>query len=174
MFNEKPERPDKDLILTYRRKSDGGKFNGSEDERISTFLWWVEEYKPEYIDIECDVSDSDFELFAKSSTVIESYHNFWETPDYRYLKELVENSRGDYFKVATVGKNKEDVEVITRLLCNHEDVIAFLMGERFAFTRIMSALLGSPFIYCYVGKRKAPGQLELGSVRKILELLGIK
>ena len=174
LFDEKPVRPEREIILTFRRKSDGGKFDGSEYDRISNFIRWVEDYEPEYVDLECDVPDNDFELFVKSSVVIESYHNFKETPDYRYLKELVENSRGEYFKVATRGKSKADVETITKLLCNYDGVIAFLMGEKFAFTRILSAILGSPFIYCFVGERKAPGQIELNSARKILELLEIR
>ncbi len=159
-------------IVTCRRKIDGGGYSGSEEERIATLLKWVEIVKPEYVDLECDVADDVFQLF-NGVKVVESYHNFWETPDYAYLKELVENSRGDVFKIATMGRSRKDVEKITRLLCNSENVVAFLMGEKFWFTRIMAALLGSPFVYCFVGRSKAPGQIELGKARKILSLFGV-
>ncbi|MEM2324515.1 MAG: hypothetical protein QXK70_01430 [Archaeoglobaceae archaeon] len=39
---------------------------------------------------------------------------------------------------------------------------------------MVSAFLGSPFIYCYVGKKKAPGQIELGEAIEILRILGVK
>lgn len=71
-----------------------------------------------------------------------------------------------------MGKSKRDVETIVRILTNYDDVVAFLMGERFSFTRVLAAYLGSPFIYCYVGSPKAPGQISLDDAREIISRLG--
>ena len=168
LFKSEVEIPkDKEVIITYRRKRDGGEFDGDDNERINI----MKKYSADYVDLECDLSDKFFDFNCK---IIESYHNFTETPDYDCLRKLVENMRGDYFKIATIGKSKNDVEKIVRILCRYENVIAFLMGQNFTYTRILAAFLGSPFIYCYVGVSKAPGQIRLDDAIKILKTLGVR
>lgn len=165
-----PSVPDGHYIVTCRRKSDGGLYEGSEEERIKNIRLFAEKVRAEFVDLECDLPDEYFDF----GRVIESYHNFKETPGYGYLKDLVESKRGEYFKIATLGRSMEDWRKIARLLLEFENVIAFLMGEDFRFTRILSAFLGSPLIYCYVGSKKAPGQIELNEALRILRLLGVK
>jgi len=156
----------KPKIVTIRRTKEGGKYEGSEEERCEL----IKKYSKfaDYVDIENDVGDEFFDVNCK---IIESYHNFRETPSYDELKDIVEAKRGDIFKIATLGRTKSDVLTITRILTEYEDVVAFLMGEQFRFTRVMSVFLGSPFIYCYIGKSVAPGQLEAQKARKIIEIL---
>ncbi len=165
----KEKLPTAEYIVTFRRKVDGGKYEGDDERRIKI----LKDYEDvaTYVDLECDLSDSTFEIF--NCKIIESYHNFKETPSYEFLKELVSNRRGDYFKIATLGKTKSDVRKIVRLLLEFDDVIAFLMGKEFTFTRVLAVMLGSPFIYCYVGESKAPGQIEVGEARKVFEILGL-
>ncbi|TDA26968.1 MAG: 3-dehydroquinate dehydratase [Archaeoglobi archaeon] len=158
-------------IVTCRRKADGGAYEGSEETRIEKIKIFAEKVNAEFVDIEFDVPD-DFLDFKCG--IIESYHNFKETPSFEFLRDLVESKRGDYYKIATMGKTMDDWKKIVRLLLEFEDIIAFLMGEEFRFTRIASALLGSPFIYCYVGLKKAPGQIELNEALKILKSLGVR
>ncbi|MCS7118654.1 MAG: type I 3-dehydroquinate dehydratase [Archaeoglobaceae archaeon] len=159
-------------IVTYRRKADGGLYVGNEEERIAKLRDNAKRVKAEFVDIEFDVEDSILDLF--DCDVIESYHNFKETPNYEFLKNLVENKRGDHFKVATMGRSIEDWKRIAKLLIEFDGTIAFLIGEKFKFTRIAAAMLGSPFIYCYVGSKKAPGQFELEEALKILKKLGVR
>ena len=157
----------KPIIVTIRRVQEGGKFSGDEDRRLRTLARYSA--YADYVDVENDVADEYLKLMK--CKVIESYHNFKETPSYEYLKDLVEARRGDVFKIATMGKDKRDVLTITKLLCEYDNLVAFLMGEKFAYTRIMALFLGSPFIYCTVSKSVAPGQLEANKVRKILDVL---
>lgn len=159
-------------IVTCRRKSEGGRFEGNEEERIEKLRSFANEARAEFVDLEFDLQDALFKEF--DCGIIESYHNFSETPNYEFLKDLVEGRRGDYFKIATLGKSSEDWRKIAKLLMEFDNLIAFLMGEKFKFTRIASALLGSPLIYCYVGEKKAPGQLELGEAISVLRVLGVK
>lgn len=159
-------------IVTFRRKVDGGRYEGSEEKRIEELRKFVEKVSAEFVDLESDLSDEVFESF--DCKIIESYHNFKETPSFGFLKDLVESKRGEYFKIATIGKSKEDWKKIAKLLLEYENLIAFLMGEEFKFTRIASLFLGSPMVYCYVGRKKAPGQFELGEMIKILEILGLR
>ncbi|MDK2876097.1 MAG: 3-dehydroquinate dehydratase [Archaeoglobaceae archaeon] len=164
--------PEGKYIITCRRNSEGGLFRGREEDRIRKIKFFAEKTKAEFVDLEHDLPNDIFEDL--DCRIIESYHNFAETPDYVFLKELIENKRGDYFKIATLGKSMDDWRRIAKILLEFDDVVAFLMGEKFRFTRIASALLGSPLIYCYVRSKKAPGQLELREAVEILKLLGVK
>jgi len=157
----------KPVIVTVRREREGGMFKGDEIRRLDAIARYSSYAK--YVDLECDVPDEYFELMKCG--VIESYHNLKETPCYEFLKDLVESRRGDIFKIATMGRDKTDVLKIVRLLCEYDNLIAFLMGDEFAYTRILSLFLGSPFIYCSLDKSIAPGQLEVNKVRKILGIL---
>ena len=157
----------KPIIVTIRREQDGGKFRGDEDRRLKTLARYSA--YADYVDVENDVPDEYLKMMK--CKVIESYHNFKETPSYEYLRDLVEARRGDIFKIATMGRDKNDVLKIVRLLCEYDNLVAFLMGKQFAWTRIMALFLGSPFIYCTVSKSVAPGQLEASKVRKILDMI---
>jgi len=174
LFRKLPEpksvKIEKISIVTIRKPEDGGKFIGREEERVNL----LENYSKfcDYVDLEHYLADEVFEKM--SCKVIESYHNFNETPDYDFLKGIVENRRGDVVKIATFGRSKKDVEKIVKLLCDYENVVAFLMGEEFSFTRIFSLFLGSPFIYCGVGEGVAPGQYDVFKAVKILKELGYR
>jgi len=159
-------------IVTFRRRIDGGKYEGGEEERIWKLRSFAEKVSAEFVDLENDLNDEVFKAF--NCKVIESYHNFKETPSFDFLKNLVESKRGDYFKIATMGKSNEDWRKIAKLLLEYENLIAFLMGEEFKFTRLASLLLGSPMVYCYVGSKKAPGQFELNEMIRMLEILGLR
>jgi 3-dehydroquinate dehydratase-1 len=170
LFNSFPEpekvRLQKPVIVTIRRTKEGGKYKGSEEERLEL----IKKYSgfADYVDVENDAGD---EFFDVKCRIIESYHNFKETPSYEVLRDMIEAKRGDIFKIATFGREKSDVLTITKILTEYEDVVAFLMGERFGYTRIMSVFLGSPFIYCCLDKAVAPGQIEAQKARKIIEML---
>ena len=158
---------EKPIIVTIRRVEDGGKYDGDERERIDMLLRYSR--YASYVDLECDLEDEPFKSIRCSK--IESYHNFKETPSYEFLKDLVEGRRGEIFKIATLGRERGDFLKIAKILCEYDDVVAFLMGEDFAWTRILACFLGSPFVYCSIGKSIAPGQLDAFKVRKILGLM---
>ncbi len=158
----------KPKILTIRRPEDGGKFEGSEEERLELFR----RYSPlfDFADLEVYAKDEFFDIPCR---IIESYHNFKLTPEFEELRDMVEGRRGEIFKIAVMGREKRDVSTIVKLLCEYENVVAFLMGERFSFTRVLAVALGSPFIYCSAGKAVAPGQLSVEEAREALRLLKV-
>ncbi len=157
----------KPIIVTIRRECDGGAYSGDEERRLENLVRYSK--VSDYVDVECDVSDDWFKRMRCS--VIESYHNFKETPDYEYLRDLVEAKRGEIFKIATMGRGREDVLKIMRILAEYENVVAFLMGKDYSWTRLMAVFMGSPFIYCTVSKAVAPGQLEATRVKRIMEYI---
>ena len=159
----------KEIILTVRKPADGGKFQGGEEERYNIYREYAEVCH--YADIETGSDDSFFQLPV---AIIESYHNFKETPQYQFLADLIESSKGDVFKIAVMGKEKKDFVTIARILSEFDNVVAFLMGENFSYTRIVAAMMGAPFIYCHAGSSVAPGQIHVEAADQILRLLGVR
>lgn len=159
-------KTEKQSIVTIRLKEDGGRYGGNEEERME-LLRKYSKYA-DYVDLESRLDDDVFLKFEKVK-IIESYHNFTETPSYRDLVDLVEGRRGDIVKIATMGGGKEDVLKIVRLLTEYEDVVAFLMGRKYAYTRILAFILGSPFIYCSLTTPVAPGQYDVYTAKRILK-----
>ncbi|MCX8172147.1 MAG: type I 3-dehydroquinate dehydratase [Archaeoglobaceae archaeon] len=164
--------PQGKYIITCRREKEGGLYRGDEERRMEKIKYFVEKTDARFVDLEFDLPDNYFTEF--NCEIIESYHNFVETPECSFMKDLLESRRGDYLKIATLGRTFEDWKKIVKILLEYDNVIAFLMGEKFKFTRIFSAFLGSPLIYCYVGTKKAPGQLELGEALEVLRFLGVR
>lgn len=174
LFPSLPEyervRTEKQSIVTIRLKEDGGRYDGSDEERLE-LLRKYSKYA-DYVDIETRLDDDVFLRFEKVR-IIESYHNFSETPPYEELKDIVEGKRGDILKIATMGSGKEDVLKIVKLLTEYDGVVAFLMGRRYAYTRVLSFILGAPFIYCSLSTPVAPGQYDVYTARKILKSMGV-
>ena len=158
----------KGVIATFRRVAEGGKYRGSDSERIRRLKEFAEGCRAEFVDLENDLPDQAFDFNCQ---IIESYHNFTETPEYSELKGIVESARGDIVKIATMGRSKRDVLKIVRLLTEYDNVVSFLMGKNYSFTRLFSAFLGSPLVYCYVGEPKAPGQIHLDDAYRIVNVL---
>lgn len=159
----------KERILTVRKPEGGGKFSGREEERLEIYERYVDVC--EYADVETESADPFFDLPA---TIIESYHNFRETPPYQFLADLIESSRGEIFKIAVMGNEKKDFATIVRILSEYDGVVAFLMGSNFSYSRIVAAVMGSPFIYCHAGAAVAPGQIHVEVADRILRLLGVR
>jgi 3-dehydroquinate dehydratase type I len=70
------------LILTCRKKTDGGKFSGSEAERIEIIKECLK-LNADYVDIELSSGEEILSEIIKGknkSKVIVSYHNFNEVP----------------------------------------------------------------------------------------------
>ncbi len=174
LFSKLPEVEEvrsvcKPKIITVRRVVDGGKYDRSEEERLKIFKKYSKSF--DYADVEVYAEDEFFDLPFK---FIESYHNFKETPNYAELKDMVEGRRGEIFKIAVMGRDKKDVKTIVKLLCEYDNLVAFLMGEKFSYTRIMAVALGSPFVYCSESKAVAPGQLTVEEARTALKLLRVE
>jgi 3-dehydroquinate dehydratase-1 len=178
LFNNLPslefiKNMNKEVIITVRKPSDGGKFHGGEEERYMIYEKYARACH--YADVETRSNDSFFELLSELPvTIIESYHNFKETPSYRFLANLIESSKGDIFKIAVMGRRKKDFATVVRILSEFENIVAFLMGREFSYSRIVAAVMGSPFIYCHAGTSVAPGQIHVEDADKILRILGIR
>ena len=171
------------IIWTLRKKSHGGEFDGTEEERLSLLSTLFLGFSPDFIDLEGDIPKPIFQkfcgLFPDTEWII-SWHDLKETP--KNLDEIYNKISllpASYYKIATYAQTSTDalrmlnftqkMNQSKRILCG------LCMGERGQLTRILSPIVGSPFTFASLenGKEVAPGQLsaeELISVYRFKEM----
>jgi 3-dehydroquinate dehydratase-1 len=107
-----------------------------------------------------------------------SFHDFEGTPNDRALKGIMKSLSQAFVKLAKVVCFSEKPEDGLRLLSLIPygrrlgmEVVAFGMGEKLSWTRIVSLILGAPFTYVSASKDAgtAPGQLDILSAKSLYE-----
>jgi len=164
-------------VCTLRPVSEGGKFSGSEKNRIS-IIKLIAEYNPFLLDIELNTLSKNKNLrrYLKSTgtDTLVSWHNFKQTPDISVLKKkLLEMKKfSNNIKIVTMAKSINDGSRILSLYNNSKNVklIAFSMGNFGKMSRLLCLLLGSPYTYVSLGKPIAPGQFSLDEVKSIFTI----
>jgi 3-dehydroquinate dehydratase-1 len=164
-------------VSTLRPIREGGKFSGSEKNRIS-IIKLIAEYEPFLLDIEYDTlrKNKNLQRYLKSTgtRTLVSWHNFKQTPDISILKKkLLEMKKfSNDIKIVTMAKSINDGSRILSLYNNSKNVklIAFSMGNFGKMSRLLCLLLGSPYTYVSLGKPIAPGQFSLDEVKSIFTI----
>ncbi|MEM6688266.1 MAG: shikimate dehydrogenase [Planctomycetota bacterium] len=156
------------VLITARRREDGGRWNRPEDERL-TLLRSAIAAGVDFVDIEGDVA-SQIPRYGQTKRVI-SYHDFDETPeDLEAIHDALASEDADIVKLATLATSFEDNCRMMRLVRDAKiPTIGICMGEMGTCTRILASRLGSPFTYAAFGKDKkvAPGMLHWKDMRDL-------
>jgi 3-dehydroquinate dehydratase-1 len=165
-------------IATNRVQSDGGKWQGSEEERIALL-----------IDIMPFVDAVDIELSADSGlrrkvieaakargvTVIVSAHDFNGTPSAQEMKNILHSAHeagADIAKLAVMARTKQDVLNILQATYDMEKpVCTIAMGQIGKHSRIVAPCYGSCLTYGAIARAVAPGQIKIHELRSALEIL---
>lgn len=162
-------------VCTLRPKSEGGKFSGTEKERIA-ILKLIAEYNPFLLDVEFNSLKKNKSLvnyLKKTKTpVLVSWHDFKKTPPVLILNKMLSQMAkfSKNVKIVTNAKFVEDPAHVLSLYARVSTInlIAFSMGEYGRISRILCLYLGSPFTYVSLGKPIAPGQFSLTEVKSIV------
>jgi 3-dehydroquinate dehydratase/shikimate dehydrogenase len=163
------------VMLTVRRKDQGGFFLGSEEERLK-LLEALCDLEPAYIDLEYDVRvdyrKKLFETYPKIS-FLSSFHDFSETPsDLEEVYQKVKTPYAHIFKIAVRARSSLDALKMLHFVRSHSDkqkVIGIAMGEEGKPTRILAPIAGSFLTYAAIATEgsSAPGQLYLQQLQQI-------
>ena len=161
-------------VSTLRPTREGGKFSGSEKNRIS-IIKLIAEYDPFLLDIEYNTlrKNRNLQRYLKNTdtSLLVSWHNFKQTPTVPVLKKkLLEMKKfSSNIKIVTMARSVNDGSRILSLYNNNKNVklIAFSMGNFGKMSRLLCLLLGSPYTYVSLGKPIAPGQFSLDEVKSI-------
>ena len=166
-------------VFTLRSKSEGGKFAGSEQERIA-WLRRMAEQRPMLVDVELETlrqNDDLADYFDNQKTpILVSWHDYNATPDNDDLDDTLSEMRvySNFVKVVTSAKNSADA---IRLLSLYEstvglNAIIFAMGEAGIISRVLCTVVGNaPFTYASLDSALALGQLTIGDMRKLYNMM---
>ena len=168
----------KRCVCTLRPTTEGGKFSGSEKERIS-ILKLISEFEPYIMDVEYNTLKKNKELsrYLKSTKtkILVSWHDFTKTPNEQILKSMLKKMSkfSNNIKIVTTARTIDDTIRILSLYKFHTrnvSLISFAMGDYGRMSRILCTKLGSPYTYVSLGKPVAPGQFSLKEMKSILSL----
>jgi 3-dehydroquinate dehydratase/shikimate dehydrogenase len=154
-------------VATLRRPNDGGRFPGTEQERMMILRQAIVSGAFEWVDLETDIAGT-IPRFGSVKRIV-SYHNTAETPatlDDIYANMLKQDA--DVYKIAVAANTPEDVARIVQLQKNApKPTVAFCMGDIGMPTRFLSLKFGAPWIYAAFNKERgiAPGLPSLDDFR---------
>ena len=158
------------VVLTLRAAYEGGKWTGSDDQRLEILQTVLPDVSA--IDVELK-SGLGPKLRGRGPQIIVSYHNFSDTPELGMLQKKAAEAleQGDVAKISTMVNSAEDVRVLEQLLSlNHLLPLCVIgMGELGVRTRTDFPRRGSCLTYGYFEASAAPGQLAAAT---LMERLG--
>ncbi len=164
----------KPTIATCRPEWQGGKFMGSERERIG-MLDFAAVFGATYVDIELGVAPSVLKEFIrrkKETSVIVSHH-FLEGPpsDVTRIYRDLHSTGADVIKMAYIASDGHEIhhaiDFLTRARSDNRKAVAIAMGEFGEPSRILYKKFGGWGTYASTedGKSAASGQLPVSRLR---------
>jgi 3-dehydroquinate dehydratase-1 len=164
-------------VFTLRSKDQGGKFAGSEQQRVQ-WLHRLAEQKPMLLDVELDTLQENDELAdfleRQKTPMLVSWHDFQKTPPNDKIADILSEMMvySNYVKVVTTAKSVDDSLRLLELYDTATGLhpIFFAMGEAGVVSRVMCTVIGNaPFTYASLEKAVAPGQLTVKQMRKLYD-----
>lgn len=160
-------------LLTLRHPDQGGRFEGSESERIDINRQALQA-GADVIDLEWG-TEAATQLLSQGAPMILSYHDFHGMPDEAELSALTEKMQSGSPLAVKVVPTASTLDDAVRMLSWVAEAgsgsairrIGFAMGSLGACSRIMTTAFGGPVTYTSFGDPVAPGQIALE------ELLGL-
>jgi 3-dehydroquinate dehydratase-1 len=176
------------VIVTNRKKEEGGSFIGTEEERIALLSGILETAEVDAVDIEFFSSDGvKTKIIEKAKSlhvpVIFSFHDFNGMPHRSELVDLVERmykDGGSLAKIAVTPKTFGDALVLLELtheLSHEGKLLATIgMGPVGRHLRVIAPLYGSVLTYGFIegDEEVAPGQFSVKELKGMLDKLGVK
>jgi len=174
-------RINKPVIVTCMPKWEGGRFGGTEGERIGILEKSLKFADFVTIELKTDPGLRDELIITarnRNVKVIIAHHDFENTPSSDEIMEVLEaeeDAGGDIAKVAYMPRSKKDVLSVLVAQVNARlniPVIALSMGEMGRVTRVAGPMLGGFLMYAAASERKktAAGQYtikDMNMLRKI-------
>lgn len=175
------------LLVTFRTADEGGEQEVSAEVYRKLNLCAAACEAVDLVDVEIckgDMSEEELaaligEIQMNGKVVVASNHHFTETPSdeemYGVFKRM-ENAGADIWKVAVMPECPEDVLrllAVTRKISagTKHPVITMSMGKLGVISRMAGEVFGSAVTFASVSEASAPGQVEIGKLRQVLQLL---
>ena len=174
----------KPVLVTNRPTWEGGRFAGSEEERLDLLLQAVRQ-GARYADIELQTSPEMrnrllADIHAAGAEVVVSHHDFRKTPHEEQLTSILHRMRAsgaDIGKIVTTAATPDDVLRVLDLqrlaIAAGFRLSAFCMGAAGTISRLATLYLGGWMTYVALApdQATAPGQLTAHDMHTLTSLL---
>lgn len=168
------------IMLTLRKKSQGGFYLDSEEKR-EHLIEMLFSLNPDFFDLEYDMDPSFIKKISSNYPevkIICSYHNFEKTPlDLSAILSRMELPFFYAYKLATLALSSLDAFKMMQFVKNQvsigKKIIGICMGEKGQITRILGKVYGNLINYASIDNNSstAPGQL---SIEELLNIYNYK
>lgn len=161
------DRPTPTLV-TCRRQNDGGRWQFSEEQRLTLLRSAIAE-GVEYVDLEEDVAGQ-IPRSGETQRIV-SHHDFQETP--ARLEDIYAEMCDldpDIVKLVTMASSPSDMIRMLKLVESSQvPMVGFCMGELGLASRILCGKYGAPFTYAAASRdcELAPGQLAFETMQTV-------
>ena len=168
-------------IACNRSVSEGGLWKESEEERIEELLEALE-LGASIVDIEIGTTKlaQALPLIKERAQCLLSFHDFQGTPPLDDLKDIVQQQLklgADICKVVTTANNPDDNLTVLQLIAQfpQKRLVSVAMGNLGLTSRVLCPLAGGDFTYASIDrdKKSAPGQMSVGELVKIYQMVGV-
>jgi 3-dehydroquinate dehydratase/shikimate dehydrogenase len=167
-FKELLTNRPKPVILSCRREQDGGRWTGSEEERL-TLLRQCIINKADYVEIEVDVADQ-IRKFPPAKRVI-SYTNMKETPsDIAEIYKEAATKSPDVIKLMTLARTPEEAWPLLQILSKPAvPTIVVGVGKPGVLLDVLGRKIGAPWVYAALekGMEAYPGQPTARDLKEV-------
>lgn len=175
------------VIVTNRRKEEGGSFVGTEAQRIEMLNDILETGMVNAVDIEFYSPEASKRVIVEKAKslhipVIFSFHDFYGMPSRSDILNIIAGmyeEGGSIAKIAVTPKTLSDALLLLNL--THELtaegklVVTIGMGAIGRHLRVIAPLYGSVLTYGFIeGEGVAPGQFSVKALRRMLKELVLK
>ena len=155
-------------IVTCRRKSDGGRWDRSEEARLQLLRLAIAE-GADYIDLEDDVAGS-VRRYGTTKRIV-SHHDMLRTPpDLAHLHARMVTLDADVVKIATMANHPTDnLRMLELVHATLVPTVGICMGDIGVPTRILAGRAGAPFVFATFNDERAlaPGQIGWRPMRDL-------
>jgi 3-dehydroquinate dehydratase-1 len=174
------------VIITNRSRTEGGKWDGKEAERIGLVNDLVSlKDGPDAVDVELSADRVERNNAVKTAkihgkTVIISAHDFSRSPSFQEMTATLEEAflaGANIAKLAVMPHSMRDILNLLEVTLDARNagraVCTIAMGKLGKHTRVIAPFYGSVLTYASVESTvsAAPGQLPVNELKKVMELL---
>ncbi|MGB2728570.1 MAG: type I 3-dehydroquinate dehydratase [Halobacteriota archaeon] len=170
------------IIVTNRKKEEGGAFVGTEEERIGMLNGILETAEVNAVDVEFfSPAERKSEIIEKAKSrhipVIFSFHDFQGMPSREDILRIIASmyeEGGSIAKIAVTPKTLSDtlllLDITHKVSSEGKLLVTIGMGPVGRHLRVIAPLYGSALTYGFIeGEEEvAPGQLSVKELRSIM------
>jgi 3-dehydroquinate dehydratase/shikimate dehydrogenase len=165
----------KPVIMSCRRPRDGGRWDGSEDERLAILRQCIVS-KADYVEIELDAADQ-IRPFPLAKRVI-AYTNCHETPaNIAEIYAQAQSKHPDVIKLTTLARTPEEAWPLVQILAQATvPTVVVGLAELGVMLSVLGAKLGAPWTYAALerGLEAYPDQPTVSDLENVYHYRSIQ